>query len=190
MKTLKIILGLFLAIHVFTVLAINFSGYKIFSDPNYIDRLNGFGKKIVHNMPSNEIRSYSRVLATFMGTDRGYSFFSPNVSRSSLDIVFIGNDGKEISIPFNSTESRLKFTTADSLLESYLLRDEKIRDQILKSLSKWMFTYNKDLSSINVYLNLHHYNNLYAKNVKEYHVQEKRFFGFTIQRNKTTSHAL
>lgn len=190
MRILKLLLSLFLVIHIFIVLASNFSDYKIFSEPNYIDRLNVFGKKLVNITPSNEIGRYTRVCTTFMGTDRGYSFFSPNVSRSSVEMVFIGDDGKEINIPFNSAESRLKFSTADSYLESYLLEDEEIRDEIIKSLTKWMFAYNTDLSSIKVYINLLQYNNLYAKNVRENHVQEKSFFGFTIKRNKSDSYVL
>ena len=190
MRILKLSLSFFLVIHVFIALATNFSDYKIFSESNYIDRLNEFGKKLVNITPVNEVGRYTRPCTTFMGTERGYSFFSPNVSRSSVEMVFVGDDGKEIHIPFNSAESRLKFSTTDSYLESYLVEDEEIRDKIIKSLAKWMFAYNTDLSSIKVYINLLKYNNLYAKDVRENHVQEKRFFGFTIKRTNLDSYVL
>lgn len=194
MKALKIILFSFLVLHIFTLLIINFSGYKVFSHPDYIEKLNGFGKKVATNIekvsPSDDVVNFVRAYSTYVGADRGYSFFSPNVSRSSIELQFVDNNGKELIIPFNSLESKLKFTTADSLFESYLIGNDELRDRILKSITKWLFTYNPEVTSIKVYLKLLHFEDLDSETVKEQHVQEDIFFGFTVERKKTNTSQL
>ncbi len=188
MKTLKIFLCSFLLVHIFIILVINFNGFKYFDSPDYSSSLNNFGQRIVKNsdnyLPSKEVKNYFRTYATYLGVERGYSFFSPNVSNSSIELLFVDNNGTKLEIPFNSSESELKFTTADSYLESYLLGNDEVRDRILKSFSRWLFSYNPDISSIKIYLKLSHYENIESDKIIEEHMKEEVFFGFTVERNK------
>lgn len=186
MKFLKIGLLLFFVINIYSAFIVNLEGYSKFGKNNYKDKLNSFGQMVVKNIhsldkvsaPFDHIFIYQ---ARYAGTDRGYSFFSPNVSHSSLNILFKA-DGKYLEMPLDSPESLLKFKTALYHFESSFKKKD-LRDDILKSLAKWHFSQMPELHEIEVYFDLYQYQNL-EDMPKE--IKNKRILAFTLTRSKTS----
>ncbi len=184
MKFLKIGLLLFFVINIYSSFIVNLEGYSKFGKGNYNDKLNSFGELIVKNIhyldnvsvPFDQVFKYQ---ARYAGTDRGYSFFSPNVSHSSLNILFKA-DGQLLEMPLDSPESLLKFKTALYHFESSFKKKD-FRDDILKSLAKWHFSQMPNLHEIEVYFDLYQYQDLKDMPKK---IKNKRILAFTLTRSK------
>ena len=187
MKALKIGLLAYLVFHLYTSLTINFSGYTQFDNEEYAHRLNPFGKFVAQNIDAsahqpNFIKDIIHFQSTFTGTNRGYSFFSPNVSRFNMKLLFIV-DGEEMHVPLNTQESVLKFETASYFFESNF-RHKKVRTDILKSFSKWYFASNPDIEKIDVYLDMYQFDNLTKVRTTGYKVKHQKLLGFTISKKE------
>lgn len=190
MKTLKLLLLLFLIFHVLSTLIINFSGYADFSVDNYQHKLNPFGKHIVNNVAKSVDFAATRPAlefhSSFLGTNRGYSFFSPNVSREYMNLIFVA-DGKTLEIPLSSSESVLKFKTARFFFESNF-KNETLRNHILKSFSRWYFLHNAEIDKIDVFFDFYKLNNLAEVKKNGYNVVNEKIYGFTVNRKNKTGY--
>ena len=184
MKKTKNFLLLFLIFHLFSTLVINFSGYSYFSVDSYQHRLNRFGKVIVNEKAKLVDFEVTRPLLKFhsslLGTNRGYSFFSPNVSNEYMNLVFMAN-GKQVDIPLSSYETALKFKTARFFFESNF-KDNELRNTILKSFSKWYFTHYNEIDKIDVYFDFYKFKPLQDLEKNGYNVVNEKIHGYTINR--------
>lgn len=186
MKFLKIGLLLFFVINLYSSFIVNLEGYSKFGEGNYTDKLNPLGQLVVKNIhsldkisaPFDQVFKYQ---ARYAGTDRGYSFFSPNVSHSSLNILFKADD-KFLEMPLDSPESLLKFKTALYHFESSFKKKD-FRDDILKSLAQWHFSKMPELHEIEVYFDLYQYQDL--KDMPK-EIKNKKILAFKLTRSKNS----
>lgn len=184
MKFLKIGLLVFFAINIYSSFIVNMDGYSKFGKGKYKDKLNPLGQLVVNNIHyldkvSAPFDHLFRFQSQYIGTDRGYSFFSPNVSHSSLNILFKA-DGNYLEMPLESPESLLKFKTALYHFESSF-KNKDFRDDILKSLAKWHFSQMPELNEIEVYFDLYQYQNL---NEMPKEIKNKRILAFKLTKSK------
>lgn len=180
MKTIKILLLSFLAFHVFTVIIVGFSRFKDFDTNN--NQINPIGKMVIHKSKSIDyLNSFLKdpvfFYSLFAGTNRGYSFFSPNVSSTKINLSFEG-DGKNLELPIISPETKTKFNAA-SLHFNSNLSNEKERTLFLKSITTSLFNHNPETKKIDVYLNLSKYNDINTYLEKKNIYNEKKILGFT-----------
>jgi hypothetical protein len=108
------------------------------------------------------LESTMLIYTNLTGTNRGYEFFSPNVSSKSIKLIFISNKGTEIKI-FNSIESDIKLITATYYINSYLV-DKKLRNQIFASISSRLFILNPNINEISIYLKISEFRKLKTNN--------------------------
>ena len=156
----KTILVIFFIFHIVCVNIINLCAFSGLGEKER-EKLNPFGKRYVkianRFLKKNELIS---CYTNFTGTNRGYEFFSPNISRFSLKIKFLETNGKEIPL-YNSFESTLKFGTASYYLNSNLF-NENLRNEIFESYCKRIFAMNENITKINIVLQITEYNDLYT----------------------------
>ncbi|MDO5615453.1 MAG: hypothetical protein Q4G16_04625 [Cruoricaptor ignavus] len=156
----KTFLLIFLLFHIFCVVIVNLSAF-VGLQKEEVARFNWFGKKYIDltkNLDKNEIVS---CYTNLTGTNRGYEFFSPNVSNFSLQVKFLDENANEIPL-YRSFESITKFGTASYYLNSSLLNQKK-RNEILASYSKRIFAMNENINKINVVLEVQEYKSLKHK---------------------------
>jgi len=189
MKTLKKVLTAYLGIHMLFMLIVGFSSFSNFSsqtDEDTYNTLNPAGQFVVDMTdwftipkPATDFIFFYSI---YTGTNRGYSFFSPNISKIKVDILFMA-DGKEVDLPFVTSESKLKFSCANLHLHSRLFEEEE-RDIILKSISSSIFSNNPEIQELEVYLDLYKYQDIETVRNSEYEVQNKKILGFSVTKNK------
>lgn len=189
MKIFKNILLGYLAIHVLFMLIVGFSSFSNFSsltDMDTYNRLNPAGKLVVDQTdlitvpkPATDFIFFYSI---YTGTNRGYSFFSPNISSVKVDMIFMA-DGKEVELPFVMQESKLKFSCANLHLHSRLF-DVEERDIILKSISSSIFSNNPGIQELDIYFDLYRYQDLQTVIDSSYMVKNKKILGFSVRNNK------
>ena len=185
MKTLKIFLILFFTIHFIVITVVGFTRFSELSS-NEDEGINPFGAFIIkkshvmdhlNGKPKNTMFAYS----LFTGTNRGYAFFSPNVSSKKLDLSFQSN-GKHIYLPFKSTESDTKYFGANLYFNSNLDKSKE-RDSFLQSIATSLFNNNLELKDLDVYLNLSMYSDIKSTQNKGLVIQKKSIKGFTAKKH-------
>lgn len=186
MKLLKTGLLIFLIINIYSSLVVNLQGYSSFAGKDYQKNLNVFGKMVVRNDTIIDKASifYNdgfRFLGTFSGTNRGYSFFSPNVSNSKLDISFVSEDGI-LEFPLDSPESMQKFKTSIHYFTTNF-KNKKLRNLILSSYAQWHFAQNPNLNKIKVYFDIYEVNTLSNIEKGLPRDRSKNFLGFILEKN-------
>lgn len=188
MNTLKKVLIFYFILHVSIMLILGFSSFSHFSDDVTYKKLNSFGKSIVDKAvdykSSQTIVDFIFLYSIYTGTNRGFSFFSPNVAASKVKIKFISNE-KEVTLPFLTQELDLKFRCLNSHFNSNIFDIEE-RETILKSISSYIFSNNKNIEVLDVYLNIEKYpsisiaqeigNKKYSKNILAFSITKKNFF--------------
>jgi len=185
MVILKKILVVYLFGHILFMLIIGFSSFSSFIDETTFKELNPVGQFIVkktdmYTLPK-QLTDFVFFYSIYTGTNRGYSFFSPNISPTKVNILFMA-DGKEINLPFKTQESRLKYGCTNLHLSSKIF-DKEEREIILKSLSSSLFSNNPDIEKLDIYLDLHNYTDLKTVKNDGYNVQHKRILGFSALKN-------
>lgn len=185
MKTLKIFLMLFLTIHFIVITVVGFTRFSELSSHEE-DGINPFGALIIkksqvmnhlNGKPKNVMFAYS----LFTGTNRGYAFFSPNVSSKKLDLSF-QSSGKSICLPFKCTESLTKYFGANLYFNSNLDKTKE-RDSFLQSISTSLFNNNIGIKDLDVYLNLSMYSDIKETQNKGLVIQKKSIKGFTAKKH-------
>lgn len=185
MKLLKLGLLTFFIISFYSSLVVNLQGYSNFDGKDYQKRLTNFGILVVNSSSIIDKGSifYNngfRLLSTFNGTNRGYSFFSPNVSNSRVDISFVSEDGI-LEMPLESPESLQKFKTSLHYFKSNLEKEE-LRNSILSSFAQWHFAQNPDIHKIKVYFDLYEVNSLSNIEMGLAKDRRKKILGFLLEK--------
>ena len=185
MKKIRIIFILYLIVNLACLLYINiyllkvpFLEYKELSDfgecfLNLRRKIDSIPKFIEH-----PIKFYTNLT----GTNRGYEFFSPNVSKSSSKLIFISDKGKEIQL-LKSLESSAKLATVTYYFNSFIL-DEKKRNQLLKSICARLFALNPKVKEISVFLINSKHKNLKKSTSKNHTVDSEKIELAKIKRNE------
>ncbi|MDF1695519.1 MAG: hypothetical protein P1U56_06790 [Saprospiraceae bacterium] len=154
MKTVKSILIAYLFIHFTFVLMVNLMALSKFSDAT--ERLNSFGYAFVKCIEKpefiNKMEASIGLYVNLTGVNRGYEFFSPNVYRGSVKLIFESDQGQRLDL-FQSVESKMKFLTF-SLYFNSNLKDKKRRDELLKSVCLRLFSKDEDLDEVHVYADI------------------------------------
>jgi hypothetical protein len=165
MKTIKIILIFLFAFHILCLFIINFSAFNDFNKENS-QKLNLLGEIYLSNFkPSTDskfIQQTIEIYSNLTGTNRGYEFFSPNVSNSTVKLIFITNTGEELQI-LKANASELKRSTASIYINSQLF-NPKLRDKILKSIAGRLFGLNPNVKKISVFLHFTNHKDLKNSN--------------------------
>jgi hypothetical protein len=108
----KVILSVYFFVHFIFVLIVNLSSFSAFDSKT--ERLSKVGHFCVNEIDIIPVVKPAENLIAFYtnltGTNRGYEFFSPNVSRASVKLVFISDKGEELQL-LHSAESRIKLLT-------------------------------------------------------------------------------
>ncbi|WP_046757837.1 hypothetical protein [Kordia jejudonensis] len=186
MKTTKKILLGYLAVHLLFMLIIGFASFTSFQDDESQAKLNPVGKFIANKASLFEtpkpVTDFIFFYAKYTGTNRGYSFFSPNISPIKVSMRFMA-DGEEIHLPFKSPESFLKFRSANLHFNSNIF-DVEEREVILKSISSSLFSDHQDIDKIDIYLDLYRFNTLESAATDGHQVMYKEILGFSTTKNK------
>jgi hypothetical protein len=189
MKTLKITLSILLFVHIFSSVKFNLLGLGELKAKDGVTNLNSLGEFVIHEQGHELIRSLDKPYFDFLnfynaytGTNRGYSFFSPNVSPVKAEFVFYSGKNK-VLVPLQNAESKSKLVVATYFLLSYI-NDEKTRNNILRSIAARLFSLNPNVSVMRVYLDLSKFEPLGAAVDSGNYIQTKRINAFTITRNQ------
>ena len=185
MKKLKIFLMLFFAIHFIVIIVVGFSR---FSELTTLDneRVNSFGEivikksKLVDNL-NESTKDAVFFYSLFTGTNRGYAFFSPNVTSKKVELSFKCGD-KVIELPFRSVESNTKFFGANLYFNSHLDRIKQ-RDSFLQSISTSFFNQDLTMKNLEVYLNLTMYSDINYTRENGLLINKKSMLGFKAKKN-------
>jgi hypothetical protein len=168
------------------MLIIGFASFTSFQDEESQAKLNPFGKFIANQSTLFEtpkpVTDFIYFYAKYTGTNRGYSFFSPNLSPIKVSMRFMA-DGKEIKLPFKSPESILKFRSANLHFNSNIF-DVEEREVILKSIASSLFSDHQEIDKIDVYLDLFRFNTLESAATEGHQVMHKEILGFSTTKNK------
>lgn len=185
MKTLKIVLMLFFAIHFIVITVVGFSRFSELSVSEN-DKVNLFGHAVITNSKLvDKINDTTKdgifFYSLFTGTNRGYAFFSPNVTSKKLELSFKSGD-KIIQLPFKSIESDIKFFGANLYFNSNLDK-VKERDSFLQSISTSFFNRDLSMKDIDVYLNLSVYSDIKNTSENGFTINKKSMLGFRAKKN-------
>lgn len=185
MKTLKIILMSFFTIHFIVITVVGFSRFSELSSSKN-DKVNSFGQVVINKSKLVDNLNISTKDAIFFyslftGTNRGYAFFSPNVTSKKLELSFKSGE-KTIQLPFKSLESDIKFFGANLYFNSNLDKIKE-RDSFLQSISTSFFNRDLKMKDIDVYLNLSIYSDIKSTKEKGFVVNKKIMLGFRAKKN-------
>jgi hypothetical protein len=183
MRAVKITLILVFFVHLISVARFNLVAMdQLKKKDRSINRLNSFGEAMVYHghfdyltLPVFSIFNGYNV---YTGTNRGYSFFSPNVTPVKVRISFSSN-GKDIPIPLKTKESQSKLLVATYYL---LNTQDTITTGILKAMSSRIFSLNPEVNQLEVYLELEKYQ-LLAQATPDNYSETGKFKAFTITRD-------
>ncbi|WP_299883998.1 hypothetical protein [uncultured Lacinutrix sp.] len=189
MKIIKKILASYFLIHIVLMMILGFSSFSYFKDDVTFNKLNPYGQAVVKK--ADEYRSPELIVdfiflySIYTGTNRGFSFFSPNVSASKVGITFMSN-GKEIELPLKTQELALKFRCLNSHFNSNIFNIEE-REIILKSISSYIFSNNTNLNQLDVYLDINKYPSLLISQEIGYQFYNKQILAFSITKNNDSN---
>jgi len=184
-KEMKNTLKILLVFHIISLLFVNIVAFKDFAEKE-TKRLNLLGKAFLSNFKINTIPLFIKntigLYSNMTGTNRGYEFFSPNVSNGSSKLIFISEKGKEIKV-LKSIESKVKFLTATYYFNIHIF-DEDMKNKLLASISSRIFTLNPQINEISVYIKISKYNKLNNSITKNYNISYEKILLSKIKRNE------
>jgi len=149
---LKITLLVFFTFHFTCVLMVNMMAIAQINTDTTGD-LNTYGK-LYHNA-TKDIEFYKPVENTvsfytnLTGTNRGYEFFSPNVSKAAVKYSFVSDDGTELRLLDHTFESKTKLLTFTYNSKMFFEEKEE-RDQFFKGICKTLFTNYPGVNAISI----------------------------------------
>ncbi len=145
------------------------------------------GKAFLVNFKIDTIPTFIKNTVGFYsnmtGTNRGYEFFSPNVSNGSSKLLFISEKDKEIKV-LKSIESKVKFLTATYYFNIHIF-DEDMKNKLLASICSRIFTLNPQINEISVYIKVSKYNKLNNSFSKNYNISYEKILLSKIKRNES-----
>ena len=183
---MKTILKILLITHIVSLLFVNIVAFKDFTEKE-TKRLNPLGKSFLINFKINSIPAFIKntigLYSNTTGTNRGYEFFSPNISNGSSKFIFTSENGKEIKV-LKSIESKVKFLTATYYFNIHIF-DEDMRNKLLASICSRIFTLNPLVNGISVSIKFSRYNKLNNSFSENYKISYEKILLSKIKRNKS-----
>ncbi|ASZ12976.1 hypothetical protein CK934_19435 [Chitinophaga sp. MD30] len=151
-----------------------------------VDRLNRVGEYVIYNkylryLNARPFRIFN-IYSIYTGTNRGYTFFSPNITPIKAAFSFYDHD-RELTIPLKTRESRSKMIVATYFLLTNVDK-EAIRNDVLKAMSSRIFSLNPEVYQLDVYLDYERYAYLSAARRHADYIERKHLKAFTITRDK------
>ncbi len=181
---LKKKLLLFLMFHIVLVITVNLFSFSEF-ESSRLKNLNPIGNWYINETalspPAEPLKSAIGFYTNMTGTNRGYEFFSPNVSSGSVKLRFISDDGRELQLT-KSLESEVKVLTA-TIYYFKKITKTKVRDSITRSICKRLFEKYGDVNSIKVYLKMRHTDPINGIDPENFQTKEKEILLSTVQKN-------
>lgn len=162
---MKNILKLFLFLHIISLLIINYDALTVLAEKktNFNHIINHIIPPLKKNKISKNIIQGIGAYENFLGSDRGFEFFSPNVSNTENKLIFIGNNNEQLYL-LDSIEGNLKFYTFNSYINLFLANPTN-RDIILKNICSHLFQKNNSINEINIFFISNTVSPLYNKNI-------------------------
>lgn len=181
---MKNTLIIFLLFHVIVVVTVNLFSFKNFS-PSKTAKLNYVGQQYITNFqptdPVEPIKSIVGFYANITGTNRGYEFFSPNVSSGAIQLRFEKENCEEIQL-LETSESSVKMVVA-TIYYFKKIKNEEAKNAITKSICKRIFEKNQDINTIKVYLKMRNVNPILSY-TSESEFLEKELLISTVKKHK------
>lgn len=151
MKVLKGVLVLFFVFHITSLLAINllyFFNNKLNLPKDKLTSLGNLFFNIDHDEEAS-IYIPLKKYAHLSGFDKPYEYFSPVISETNIDVVFVDQHNNNIPLS-RSIEGDVKIFTF-KLLYQFNKTHEVLSEKILKSFTRRLFYLNPGVERIYVY---------------------------------------
>ncbi|MFD2742879.1 MULTISPECIES: hypothetical protein [Sphingobacterium] len=157
MNRTKIVLLALIIFHLISSIRFNILGLTALKLNNEENKINSFGKlfigengkKLEKNLTILPLQA-TNLYGVYTGTNRGYSFFSPNVSSVTACLSFY-NGKQKLEIPIKNVETKSKLLVMTYFLLLHL-ESEEIRNQIVLPTASRLFTQHPELSKIEAFI--------------------------------------
>ena len=166
MKKLQFLLLLLLLLHGILLLLANINSLNHLKSKT-ID-LNFFGQKYTKYSSIIKFPEVFILYLNYSGSDRGYAYYSPNVSREKVSFAITDQQNKKI-IPIHTESSKFRFNIL-MINSTKIIENQKIRNQLIKSLSEYIFAKAKNVKELTLKINLKK-----LKTISEYHKDNKLY---------------
>ena len=184
-KVMKLFLKMLLIVHIISLLFVNIVAFKKFTKKE-TKKLNLFGKSFLVDFNIGKIPEFIKntvgIYSNLIGVNRGYEFFSPNVSNGSSKLIFISDNGQVIKV-VKSIESQVKLSTATYYFNAYIF-NKKMKSKILASICSRILTLNSQINEISVYIEFSKYNELNNSNSTNYDITYEKILLSKVNRNE------
>ena len=150
MKKLNLLLFLILLLHGILLFFANINSLNYLK--NKPVELNNFGKKYINTNSIIKFPEFLILYLNYSGSDRGYAYYSPNISREKVSFAITDQQNKKI-IPINTESSKFRFNIL-MINSTKIIEDQKIRNQLIKSLSEYIFAKDKRVKKLTLKINL------------------------------------
>lgn len=183
---MKTVLKILVSFHISLVFIVCLNGLtqELMTDGKSINK---YGAVLLKNIDLN-IYDYKmfdalKVYGIYTGTARGYSFFSPNVSRVEKDFYFVSQDDQLIKPDTKYFETSFKFNAFKSGLFKEIFNTTDIDDH-LSSLGAHLMSTNNSVDCIDMYLTYNKYNDLAMAKVDHPLCSTEEIHLFTLRKKK------
>lgn len=159
MKKIKCILIFAVIFHILITFLINISSLSILKEKKNI-QLNSFALYTLKDLKRFDIPTFIKTYSNMMGIDRGYGYYSPNITNKRLDISVVDiSNNRSVNVISSSFESKLKYNTMLTNLHVYTAH-YKDRRLLINSFSEYIFYKQPNINSITLKVNIFKINNL------------------------------
>lgn len=149
---MKNTLKFLLILHVLSLFIINYNALTVLIEKK--TKFNKISNQIVPYLKQNKISKKAiegiGTYENFLGSDRGFEFFSPNTSNTDSKLIFIGNNKEQLYL-LNSIEGSLKYYTFNNYINQ-LLPNPESKDFILKNICVHLFQKYQNVNEISVFI--------------------------------------
>ncbi|WP_326980932.1 hypothetical protein VUJ46_11495 [Chryseobacterium sp. MYb264] len=149
---MKNLLKIFLIFHILSLFIINYNALTVLIEKK--TKFNEISKQVVPYLKQNKVskKTIERIgiYENLLGADRGFEFFSPNVSNSENKLIFIGNNNEQLYL-LSSIEGSLKYYTFNNYINPLLPNTEN-KGFILRNICAHLFQKYQNVDEINVFI--------------------------------------
>lgn len=159
MKKIKYTLLFIISFHIFVSVLINIASLSILNTKKYV-KFNNSAASILKNMKRLNIPFYIKAYSNIAGIDRGYGYYSPNISSNKLNISVVDlKTNKPLNIISSTFESKLKYNTMLTNLHVFTTHYQD-RRLIVNSFSEYIFYKQQNINNIAINVNIFKINSL------------------------------
>lgn len=183
MKKIKYTLFFIVSFHILVSILINISSLSILNTKKYI-KFNSPALSILKNMKRLNIPLYIKSYSNIAGIDRGYGYYSPNISSNKLNINVIDvKTNRPVNIISPSFESKLKYNTMLTNLHVFTTHYQD-RRLIVNSFSEYIFYKQQYINNIAINVNIFKINSLQDYEKTKILFTKKNIDSYIINRKK------